>query len=96
MVRFAPIRKVAVGALAGLVVLAARKVLHVHLGSDTAAGLVNIGVSFAASYAVRDRRVRHLVEKIEADPYAAALEDYLLARVAPGVLAPPPRIDLTK
>lgn len=60
-----PIRKVAVGLVAALLAVGARKVLHIDLGDDVLNGAAENVVGFAAAWAVNDPRVKAIEAKVE-------------------------------
>lgn len=77
-VKYAPIRKIVVGFITSVVILAARKYAHLDLGSENVADAVNLAVGYAAAYAVRDPRVSHAVQVIDHSAVARDLEDAVL------------------
>lgn len=76
---WAPIRKLVVGAASYGVILAARKLLHLDLGPDGVADVVNGLVGFGAAYAVRDARVRSAAEAAQRSKLAGELEELILS-----------------
>lgn len=76
-----PIRKLLVGFATSAVIYGARR-LGLDLGPDAVADAVNIALGYGVAYAIRDPRVRRVVDALDHSALAGALEKAVIDSLA--------------